>query len=98
MGVDEKVIPVHAKPYSVQNMNDTTFIKELRYLVEIGVLRSCGPTEWAALTFVTPKKDGRALWITDFRELNKALKRRVYPLLLVQEVILRRSGYNFSRN
>jgi hypothetical protein len=46
-------------------------------------------------TFIIPKKDGRVRWITDFRELNKFLKRRVYPLPFIQDVLHRRSGYKY---
>jgi hypothetical protein len=48
-----------------------------------------------APTFIIPKKDGRVRWISDFRELNKVLKRRVYPLPMIQDVLHRRSGYKY---
>eukprot|EP00957_Ditylum_brightwellii_P113489 8653363-Ditylum_brightwellii.AAC.1 len=63
--------------------------------MEIGVLKPCGPTQWAAGTFITPKKDRRVCWIYDIQELNKALKRRMYPLPIMQGVIQRRSSYTY---
>mmetsp|Transcript_20388 Transcript_20388/g.19605 ORF Transcript_20388/g.19605 Transcript_20388/m.19605 type:complete len:93 (+) Transcript_20388:316-594(+) len=74
LDVDPKAIPSHSKSYSIPKLNDLEFRKELHHVVQIGVLRPCGPIEWAVLTFVIPKKDGRVRWISDFRELNKALK------------------------
>jgi len=40
-------------------------------------------------------KDGKNRWISDFRGLNRALRRKVYPLPRIKDIIQRRPGYSF---
>ena len=87
--------PTHAKPYPIPRIHIEAFKKELAHLVQIGVLRPCGPTEWACPTFVTPKNDGRIRWVSDLRVLNKSVKRSIYPLPNIQDILAKRSGYQF---
>ena len=88
--------PVHAKPYPTQFLHTSTFQKELHHLCKIGVLQEAPyPTQWASPTFITPKKDGRVRWVSDFRELNKALIRDIYPLPVIHSVIMKRKGFKF---
>jgi Retroviral aspartyl protease./Reverse transcriptase (RNA-dependent DNA polymerase). len=91
----EDIKPFHAKPYAVPYIHQQVFKDKLQWLCAIGVLERCGRTEWAAGTFIIPKKDGRVRWVSDFRMLNKALRRKIYPLPRIQDILRRRKGYKY---
>ena len=87
--------PTHCRPYPVPKSQEIVFKHELARLCEIGVLSRCGASQWLSPTFIIPKKDGRVRWISDFRALNRVLKRKVYNLPKIQEILTRCSGYSF---
>eukprot|EP00956_Cyclotella_meneghiniana_P036466 scaffold126104_cov52-Cyclotella_meneghiniana.AAC.4 len=87
--IDENAKPVHARPYPVPRVHLQTFKKELDHLVKIGVLAPQGESEWASPTF------GRVRWASDLRELNKVVKRKVYPLPIINGILRKRKGFEF---
>ena len=52
-----------------------------------------GCSEWASPSFVIPKKDGRVYWISNLRQLNKVVKRKQYPLSIINDILRKRNGY-----
>jgi hypothetical protein len=42
---------------------------------------------------VVPKKDKTIHFITDFRELNKCIKQKPYPLPKIQDLLLGMEGF-----
>ena len=93
--VHDDAVPKATRAYPVPRSQLDLFKGELDRLVEIGVLEPAGRSEWISGTFITPKKDGTVRWVSDFRALNKVLKRKVYPIPRVQDILSRRTGYKF---
>ena len=83
---DQDARPTYSQPYSIPQIHMLAFKKELDHLVEIGVLIPQNESEWASPTFIIPKKDGRVLWVSDLRQLNKVIKRKKYPLPIITDV------------
>jgi hypothetical protein len=87
--------PSSCRPYPVPRHHQRVFKEELDRLCSIGVLSRCGASSWLSPSFIIPKKDASVRWISDFRELNKCIKRKVYNLPKIQDILARRSGYAF---
>ena len=95
LDVDPNAQPHRSRAYPIPRSQLKRFKQELDRLVQIGVLSPQGRSSWISGSFIIPKKDNTVRWISDFRALNKALKRKVYPIPRIQDILSRRSGYKF---
>jgi hypothetical protein len=62
--------PYHARAFPIPKVHEPMLRMELDRLCQLGVLRRINKSEWAAPTFIIPKKDGTVRFISDFRELK----------------------------
>ena len=76
----EDAKPFHGKPYQVPKVYEQALRKGIERLVELNVLKKVNHSEWGASCFPIPKKVGTTRFITDFREINKRVKRTPFPL------------------
>ena len=90
------VKPHHARPYSIPQAYEKTFQREVERLCSVGVLKKINRSEWAAPTFLIPKKDKSVRFISDFRELNKRIKRKPYPIPKIQDLMLKLEGFQYA--
>ena len=88
--------PYHARAYPVPKAYEQTLKMEVERLCKAGVLKKVNHSEWAAPTFIIPKKDGSVRFISDFRELNKRIKRKPYPIPKIQDLLLKLEGFKFA--
>ena len=76
----EGVQPYHAKPFPIPKVHEEALKTEVNRLINIAVLKRENNSEWAAPTFTLPKKNGTVRFISDFRELDKRMKRKLFPI------------------
>jgi transposase InsO family protein len=88
--------PYHARAYPIPKVHEQTLRTEIERLCSIGVLRKVNRSEWAAPTFIIPKKDGTVRFISDFRELNKRIKRKPFPIPKIQDLLLKLEGFRYA--
>jgi hypothetical protein len=87
--------PLYQRHYPVPRAHYEAFKKELEHLVKLGVLVKCGASEWAAQSFIIPKKDGCVQWISHFRARNKVIKQKIYRLPHIQDILRSCVGHKF---
>ena len=81
--------------YPVPRTQLEAYETRLRQLVEMDVLKPATRSEWIAGSFIIPKKDATARWITDLRHLNLNIRRHVYPMQRIQDLLTKRTGYQY---
>ena len=84
----EKANPVCSRPYPVTKVHKSLFIKEVKRLTIFGVLKEANDSEWGAPYFAQTKgKTNRVIFLSDFRSLNRQLKRMPYPMPKIREML-----------
>ena len=72
--------PVNLKPFPIPVSRWEVFLTEINWLKNIGVLRDDMGSRWATPSFIIPKSDNSVSFLSDFRQLNKKIVRKPYPL------------------
>ena len=88
--------PYHGRPYPVPKIRKETTIKELNRLCELGVMEFQPASEWASPSFIIPKSDQTVRMISDFREVNKRLVRKPFPIPKISTVLQELEGFTFA--
>ena len=89
--------PYHAKPYKIPFKFTEVVKEEIYSLVSENILENVKhDTQWAAPTFAVAKKNGGARIVTDFRILNSMIKRSLWPMPHLRELLFRCAGMTFA--
>ena len=88
--------PYHAKAFPIPRVHLETLKAEVQRLCDLGVLKKVNRSEWAAPTFIIPKKDGSVRFISDFRGLNKRIKQKLYPIPKIQNLLMQLEGFQYA--
>ena len=79
--------PYHGRVYPIPQKHKATVRTEVNRLSEIEVLEWQPASEWAAPSFIQPKKNGEVRFLTDFKELIKRLVRKPFPFPKIMVVL-----------
>ncbi len=88
--------PYHGRPYPIQKVHKATLMKEIDCLIAIGVLKWQPLSKWVSPSFIIPKKDHTVHTISDFRELNKGIVRKPYPIPKISTTLQELEGFTYA--
>jgi hypothetical protein len=87
--------PYHGRPYPILKIHKDT-MKKIDCLVAIGVLKWQPLFKWASPSFIIPKKNQTMRTISDFRELNKHIVRKPYPIPKISTTLQELEGFTYA--
>jgi len=88
--------PYHGRPFPVPRIHRETMKKEVDRMVKLGIMKWEGESEWAFPSFIIPKSNQTVRFISDFRELNKLLKRKPWPLPKIVDTLQQLEGFTYA--
>jgi hypothetical protein len=71
-------------------------MKEIDCLIAIGVLKWQPLSKWASPSFIIPKTDHTVRTISDFREPNKCIVRKPYPIPQISTTLQELEGFTYA--
>ena len=88
------VKPVCSRPYPVTRLHKMIPKKEVKIIVKLGVLEEENTSEWGAPYFAQPMATTNWVrFLSDFRNLNRNLRRKPYAIPKIHEMILNLKGF-----
>ena len=88
--------PYHARAYGISKCYEGLTKREIQRFCDIGIMERNHDSEWAAASFIQPKKTGDVRILTDFRKLNAVLKRTPYPLPKISDLLYKLQGFTYA--
>ncbi len=70
--------------------------KEIQRLCNLGVLQWQADSEWVLPTFIIPKKDNTVRVVSNFRELNKRIVRKPFPIPKICTVLQESEDFAYA--
>ncbi len=92
----EGMKPYHGRPYPIPHKHEAILMKEIKWLCDIGVLEWQPSSQWASPKFIIPKKDSIVRNKSDFKELNKHIARKPYPIPKISTILQELEGFIYA--
>ena len=88
---------LHSRLYPVPYLHEENFKMVDECFSPLGVLLPENYSEWESPSFAQPKpKSNQVRFLSDFRNLNKKIKRKPYPIPKTIEMLLELEGFQYA--
>eukprot|EP00804_Cyclotella_cryptica_P027451 CCRYP_008864-RA/>CCRYP_008864-RA protein AED:0.29 eAED:0.29 QI:0/0/0/1/1/1/2/245/709 len=88
--------PYHGRPFPIPKKHIEITKREVQRLCDLGVLKWQDDSEWASPTFIIPKKDNTVRVVSNFREVNKRIVRKPFPIPKISTVLQELEGFTYA--
>eukprot|EP00804_Cyclotella_cryptica_P011519 CCRYP_019883-RA/>CCRYP_019883-RA protein AED:0.08 eAED:0.25 QI:0/-1/0/1/-1/1/1/0/404 len=88
--------PYHGRPFPIPKKHVEITKREVQMLCDLGVLKWQDDSEWESPTFIIPKKDNTVRVVSDFREVNKRVVRKPFPIPKISTVLQELEGFTYA--
>eukprot|EP00804_Cyclotella_cryptica_P007817 CCRYP_001403-RB/>CCRYP_001403-RB protein AED:0.40 eAED:0.64 QI:0/0/0/1/0/0/3/0/379 len=88
--------PCHGRPFPIPKKHVETTKREVQRLCDLGVLKLKDDSEWASPTFIIPKNDNIIWVVSNFREVNKRVVRKPFPIPKISTVLQELEGFTYA--
>eukprot|EP00804_Cyclotella_cryptica_P020531 CCRYP_003381-RA/>CCRYP_003381-RA protein AED:0.33 eAED:0.44 QI:0/0/0/1/0/0/3/0/548 len=88
--------PYHGRPFPIPKKHIEITKREVQRLCDLGVLKWQEDSEWASPTFIIPQKENTVRVVSDFREVNKRIVRKPFPIPKISTVLQELEGFTYA--
>jgi hypothetical protein len=88
--------PFHRKAYRIPHSKIAKAKAEVEEYVRLGIWKPNFDSPWGSPTMFLDKPSGDLRLVTDFREVNKLLCRKPYPMPKIDELFQNIDGYDYA--
>ena len=85
----------HGRAFPIPHIHLQVLKREVKRLVELGLLIKQPDLEWGSPTFIIPKKNKQVRFLTDFR-VNKLSIRTPYPIPKISSVLQEMTDFMYT--
>ena len=89
-------VPYHAKPFPIPKAYENLTKEECKRFEQDKIWHHTINSVWAAPSFIVPKKTGDVRVVTDFRELNKWIIRKPYPIPKILDILQKMERFKYA--